>query len=80
MNGKKIYAFVCPEEGQGILSIGDSPNHQMPLVFMNKQMGLDLIPEIRNIYGGHGHVVQLAEYELKSVVETVCNGERSELN
>lgn len=74
MSQKKIYAFVCPDNDGGILSMGDSPQNQIPLVMMSSDIAKEIIPNVRLIYGGHGKRVELREFTMSKLVEVVCDG------
>lgn len=69
----KLYAVICPQPGQGILSAGDSVETQKPLVFMSKAMVDDLIPHIKKMFSGHGRKVEVREYEWNGKSINICD-------
>jgi hypothetical protein len=67
-----IYAYVCPEEGQGIVSWGDSVEEQRPLVFMRLKNAEKLKPVIKDRFNGLGRKVELREFKLSKILDVIC--------
>lgn len=74
MKHEKIYAFVCPEQDQGILSMGDSLETQKPLVVMSKRLAESLIPMVKESFSSFGKRIELREYSMSLIIETINSG------
>jgi hypothetical protein len=67
----KIYAFVCPERGEGIVSFGNTIETQRPMVCMSLTVAEVLTPVAEEMARITGKKIELREYTMSKIITTI---------
>jgi hypothetical protein len=65
----KIYAFVCPEPGEGIVACGPTAESQRPMICMSLTMVKKLIPIAEEMTRITGKKIELREYTVSGILK-----------
>lgn len=64
-----LYAFICPEKGEGIIAIGPNNESQLPLVFMSMETVNYFLKNHRALLKASGKKVELRKYKFMEVIQ-----------